>query len=82
MPENRRDGDHASLVKDVIHVHISAMAKKTSTRARKEPERSDSRILGRSEATGRYVFKPVSRGGSVSMKQINAAVKNALGKKS
>jgi len=37
-----------------------------------------SRILGRSPLTGRLVLQPASKGGSVSIRAVKAAVKNAL----
>jgi hypothetical protein len=37
-----------------------------------------SRILGRSPLTGRLVLQPASKGGSVSIQAVKAAVKNAL----
>ena len=43
---------------------------------RKSDERSKT-VLGRSEATGQYVMRPVSKGGKISLREIRKAVRNA-----
>jgi hypothetical protein len=38
-------------------------------------------ILGRSAATGHFIHKPASKGGSISMKEANTAVVSVISKK-
>ena len=43
--------------------------------------KTESRVLGRSAATGRYVLAPAPKKGSISIEQANSAVKSVSSKK-
>jgi hypothetical protein len=50
------------------------MATKSSDSAAHRSDRHGSKVLGRSAATGRYVLKPVPKGGSVTLRDAKRAV--------
>jgi hypothetical protein len=54
--------------------HIVAMASKSSDSPSRKTTRS-AQALGRSAATGMFVLKPASKGGSVSLSDVRKAVR-------
>jgi hypothetical protein len=55
------------------------MATRSSDSAARRSDRQDSKVLGRSAATGRFVLKPATKGGSISIREANTAVKTVSG---
>jgi hypothetical protein len=55
--------------------HIVAMASKSSDSPSRKTTKSGSQVLGRSAATGMFVLKPASKGGSVSLSDVRKAVR-------
>jgi hypothetical protein len=43
--------------------------------------KKDSKVLGRSAATGRFVLRPASKPGSISVREAQTAASNVAGKK-
>ena len=55
--------------------HIADMATKSSDSLSRKTGKSGAQVLGRSAATGMFVLKPASRGGSVSLSDVRKAVR-------
>lgn len=52
------------------------MASRTSESATHKGEKRDTQVVGRSAATGKFILKPASKPGAVSIKRANTAVKS------
>ncbi len=61
--------------------HIANMATTASESVKRRPSQGDAKILGRSAATGKFVLKPASKSGRLSMREAKTAVKDTLEKK-
>jgi hypothetical protein len=62
--------------------HIGRMATRASDSVKGKDSKHDTRVLGRSAATGRYVLRPASsKGASITIKEANTAVKSVSHKK-
>ena len=55
------------------------MATRSSDTTARKSDRQESKVLGRSAATGRNVLKPATKGGSISIREANTAVKTVSG---
>jgi hypothetical protein len=55
------------------------MATKSSDSPARKSDKQDAKVLGRSAATGRFVLKPASKRGSISIREANTAVKTVSG---
>lgn len=71
---------HSELAPAAHTPHIATMATKSSDSVQRKTGKSGARVLGRSAATGRYVLSPASKGASVSVKEVTAAVENLRSK--
>ena len=69
------------LARSASKEHIHGMATKSSDSATPKRDGRDAKVLGRSAATGRYVLKPASKGGSTSYQDVKTAVKSVSGGK-
>jgi hypothetical protein len=55
--------------------HIAPMATNSSDSHSRKAGKSRSQVLGRSAATGMFVLKPASKGGSISLSEARKAVR-------
>lgn len=61
--------------------HIDDMVARSSESTNGKEGKHDARVLGRSAATGRFILRPASKVGSITIKEANTAVKSVSHKK-
>ena len=72
--------EHLALL-DSVH-QIERMATRAhDASTQKKGNKTKSKVLGRSAATGKFVLRPASKGGKLSMRAANTAVKHILEKR-
>lgn len=67
-----------ALARALLRPHIVFMTAKSASTAKSN---ADDAVLGRSAATGRFVLKPASKTGAISLKQARIAVANVQNQK-